>query len=105
VINHAVIVKDDFIVSQEIEYIYEGQLTVQCNAILKAFLASRQSEVEGGILFVTGCPGLTSVSLIIAAKLSKVVYNREPADSDEMCAIELLRERGIETVCNPSIIL
>ena len=104
-INQAVIVKDDFIVRQEMEFIYEGQLTVKCDAILKAFLASRQSDIEGGVLYVIGCPGLVAVSLVIAAKLVKVVYSREPENSDEMCAIELLKERGIETVHNPSIIL
>lgn len=104
-INKAVIVKDDFIVSQEMEYIYDGELTVNCNAILKAFLASRQSEVEGGTLFASGCPGLVSVGMIIAANLKKVIYGREPTNSDEMCSIELLREKGIETIFNPNIIL
>lgn len=101
----AVIVNDDFIVSQEIEYIYEGQITVNCNAILKAFMASRQSEVEGGTLYATGCPGLTDAGVIIVAKLKRVVYSRNPENSDEMCAIELLKEHGIETVYNHNIIL
>lgn len=104
-ITKAVIVNGDFIVSQEIEYIYEGQITVNCNAILMAFMASRKSEIEGGILYATGCPGLTSTGMIIAAELKKVVYNREPENSDEMCAIELLKEHGIETIYNPNIIL
>lgn len=104
-ITKAVIVNNNFIVSQEIEYIYEGQITVNCDAILKAFMASRQSEVEGGVLYATGCPGLVAVGMIVAAKLTKVVYNREPIDSDELCAIELLKENGIITVCNPNIIL
>lgn len=104
-ITKAVIVKDDFIVSQEIEYIYQGEITVNCDAILKAFMASRASEIEDGILYATGCPGFTAVGMIIAAKLSKVIYNREPIDSDEMCAIQLLKENGIITVYNPNIIL
>lgn len=104
-ITKAVIVNGDFIVSQEIEYIYEGQITVNCDAILKAFMASRSSEIEGGILYATGCPGLTASGMIITAKLTKVVYNRMAITSDEMCAIELLKENNIEVVYNPDIIL
>ena len=104
-ITKAVIVNDNFIVSQEIEYIYQGQIKVNCDAILKAFMASRSSEVEGGILYVTGCPDLADSGMIIAAKLSKVIYNRTAITSDEMCALELLKEHNIEVIYNPNIIL
>ena len=104
-LTKAVIVNNDFIVYQEIEYIYEGQITVNCDAILKAFMASRASEIEGGVLYATGCPGLTAAGMIIAAKLVKVVYNREPISSDELCALELLKENNIMVICNPNIIL
>ena len=56
-------------------------------------------------MYTTGCPSLVEVAMIIAAKLRKVVYSRDPIDSDEMCAIELLKENYIEAVCNPNIIL
>lgn len=104
-ITKAVIVKGDFIVAQEIEYIYEGQITVNCDAILKVFMASRSSEIEGGILYATGCPDLTASGMIIAAKLAKVVYNHMAITSDEMCAIELLKQNNIEVIYNPDIIL
>lgn len=104
-ITKAAIVNDDFIVIKEMEHIYEGQIIVNCNAISMAFMAARPEEVEGGILYATGCPELTVAGMIIAAKLSKVVYNREPLDSDELCAIELLKENGIITIYNPNIIL
>lgn len=72
---------------------------------MKAFMESRPSEIAGGTLFATGCPGLNEASMIIAATLNKVVFTREPANSDEMCALELLKERNIEIVLNPNIIL
>lgn len=104
-IQKAAIANDDFIVSKEIEHIYNGEITVDCNAILQTFLASKQSEIEGGILYSDGCPGLTEAGIIVVAKLKKVVYNQEPNNSDEMCAIELLKEKGITTIYNPNIIL
>ena len=104
-INRAIIVNGDYIVSQKIEHIYEGDIVVDCNAILKTFLASPVEEIEGGKLYATGCIGLTEASMIIAAKLKKAVFSRSPETSDEMCAIELLKEQGIETVINPNIIL
>ena len=104
-ITQAVIVRDDFIVSQNLERIYEGDITVDCNAILMAFMASRLKDIEGGVLYATGCVGLTEASLIIPAKLTKVVFSREPVLSDELCAIELLKEHGITVSFNPNIIL
>ena len=104
-ITKAVIVKDDFIVSQEIKHVYHGDITVDCNAIMMAFLASRKSEVSKGTLFANGCASLTEASLIISAELVKAVFSREPETSDEMCAIELLKESNVTVVINPSIIL
>lgn len=105
-INHAVIVNGDFIVWQKIDHIYnDGEITVDCDAIMKTFMASKQKDIEGGILYTNGCPDLINASMIIAAKLKKVVFNREPINSDEMCALELIKENGITVVCNPNIIL
>ena len=104
-INQAIIVKDDFVVCQDTEHIYEGDFTVNCNAIMKVFMASRPDEIVGGTLFASGCAGLTEASLIISANLSKAVFSREPLDSDELCAIELLKERDVSVTFNPNIII
>lgn len=104
-INQAIIVNNDFVVCQDTEHIYEGDFVVNCNAIMKVFMASRPEEVEGGTLFASGCASLPEASLIIAANLTKVVFNREPLDSDELCAIELLKEKNISVVVNPNIII
>ena len=101
----AAIVKDDFIVVQELEPIYSGDITVNCNAISKVFIASTPEAIEGGTLYMTDCPTLMAASMIIAAKLERVVHMNEPLTSDEMCAIELLKENGITVNCNPNIIL
>lgn len=104
-ITKAAIVNKDCIVSKEIEYIYDNQISVNCNAILMSLMASSPESIEGGVMYTTGCPGLVEVSMIIAAKLTKVVYSREPLDSDELCAIQLLLDNNIEAVYNPNIIL
>lgn len=104
-ITKAVIVNKDYIVSKEIEYIYDNQISVNCNAILMSLMAGSSESIEGGVMYTTGCPSLVEVSMIIAAKLVKVVYSREPLDSDEMCAIQLLLDNNIEAVYNPNIIL
>jgi deoxycytidylate deaminase len=104
-ITKAAIVNNDYIVSKEIEYIYDNQISVNCNAILMSLMAGSPDEVAGGTMYTTGCPSLVEVGMIIAAKLNKVVYSRDPIDSDEMCAIQLLKDNNIEAVCNPNIIL
>lgn len=72
---------------------------------MKVFMVSRPEEVEGGTLFASGCASLTEASLVISANLTKVVFSREPIDSEELCAIELLKERNITVVFNPNIII
>ena len=105
-VKRAIIIKDDFIVHQEMEYIYNSEdITVNCNAILMAFMASRREEIEGGVLYTSGCPGMLAAGMIVTAKLKKVVFDREPLSSDEMCALELLKENNIETIYNPNIIM
>ena len=63
------------------------------------------SEVEGGTLYVDGCPSINEASMIIVAKLKKIVITRNANDSDEMCALELLKERNVEVVINPDNLL
>ena len=41
--NRAIIVNGDFIVSEKHESIYEGDIVVDCNAIMKTFMTSRMS--------------------------------------------------------------
>lgn len=72
---------------------------------MKVFMASRPEEVEGGVLFASGCAGLNEASLIISANLAKVIFSREPLNSEELCAMELLKERDIAVVFNPNIII
>lgn len=104
-ITKTTIVNNDYIVSKEIEYIYNNQISVNCNAILMSLMASSLDKVAGGTMYTTGCPSLVEAGMIIAAKLNKVVYSRDPINSDEMCAIQLLKCNNIEAVCNPNIIL
>ena len=100
VLQHAILVKDDYVVCQQLERIYDGDFSANCNAIMKVFITTKQEEIEGGILFVDGCPGISEAAMIISAKLSKVVINRDPVDSDELCAKALLEEKGVLVVLN-----
>lgn len=104
-LNHAILVNDDFIVNSRSINIYEGDLSVDCNAIMMVFIKAKQSEIENGTLFASGCIGLNEAAMIIAAKLAKVVLTREPTTSDEMCAVEILRENNIQVIYNPDILL
>ena len=104
-LNQAVLVNGDFIVNSHSKQIYDGELNFGCNAIVMVFLKARQSEVEGGTLYIDGCPSINEASMIIVAKLKKIVITRDAHDSDEMCALELLKERNIEVVINPDNLL
>lgn len=104
-LNQAVLVNGNFIVNSHSKEIYEGDLSFGCNAITMIFIKARQSEVEGGTLYVDGCPSINEASMIIVAKLRKIVITRDANDSDEMCALELLKERNIEVVINPDNLL
>lgn len=104
-ITKAIITNNDFIISQTVNPIYEGDITVNCNAILMAFMNGSIEDITGGTLYATGCVGPTEVSMIITADIKKVVLSREPQDSEELCAIELLKEHSIEVVFNSNIIM
>lgn len=104
-LSQAVLVNGDFIVCSHSKKVYEGDLNFNCNAIVMIFIKARQSEVEGGTLYVDGCPGINEASMIVVAKLKKIIITRDAADSDEMCALELLKERNVEVVINPDNLL
>lgn len=104
-LNKAVMVNNNFIVSVEEKEIYNSDVNVTCNAIEMLFVKSKQSEMSGGTLFIAGCPNLNEAGLIVAANFSKIIVNREPTMSDELMARELLLQKNIEFVVNPNIIL
>lgn len=104
-LNKAVMVNENFIVSVEEKEIYNNDINVTCNAIDMLFVKSKQSEMGGGTLFLVGCPNLNEAGLMIAARFSKIVVNREPTMSDELMARELLLQNKIEYIINPDIIL
>lgn len=102
----AVIVSGDFIVCATKEVLYKStDITLGCSAITKLFIKSRQQEVKGGTLYCTQCPTLQETAIIISSKLKKVIVQQEPKDSDELCALEALKNAHIEVIINPKIIL
>lgn len=105
-LTSAVIVRGDFIVCATKEVLYEStDITLDCSAITKLFIKSRQQEVKGGTLYCAEFPTLQEAAIIISSKLKKVIAQQDPKDSDELCALEALKEAHIETIVNPKIIL
>lgn len=104
-LNSAVLVNGNFIVCSKSLNLYEGEIPINCNAIMMIFVKSKESEMAGGTLYVDGCPGYNEVSMIIAAGISKVVVQRDPITSEELCALEALKEKGITVEINSTIIL
>ena len=104
-LQHAVLVKDDFILSSRSISLYEGDINVDCNAIMMIFVKMKQEEIKDSVIYTEGCPGLSEIPMLIMAEIKKLVISREPITSDEMCAIELLREHNIPVTINPNISL
>lgn len=104
-LDKAVMVNGNFIVSTSEQEIYKHDINVTCNAISMLYIKSKQSEMQGGTLFTKGCPALHEAGLLIATGLRAIVVNRDPENSDELAARELLLQNKIEYVINPDIIL
>lgn len=104
-IQHAIMANKDFVVRTEAEVLYDADLQIRSNAVFMLFVLSKGSEMEGGTLYMDGCPSKSEVELIVPAKIAKVVFTREPETSDEMCALQFLQQEGISTVLNDEIIL
>ena len=103
--DKAVMVNENFLVSTSEKEVYNHDINVTCNAISMLYIKSKKSEMEGGTLFTMGCPALHEAGLLIVTGLKKVVTNREPETSDELAARELLLQNKIEYIINPDIIL
>lgn len=104
-LNSAVLVNDDFIVCSHSKHIYEGDLSLECNAVMMLFVKMKKTEMQGGTLYADGCVGLNEAAMIVAAKINKVILTRMPVMSDEMCAIEILKENNISVIYNSNNIL
>lgn len=103
-LNHAVLVNGDSVVCSRSFDIYEGtDIRLGCNAVLMMVIKAQHDEMDGGTLYLNGCPGPNEASVIIAAKIKKVIMSRHPEDSDELCAVQALEEQGITVVLNPEI--
>ena len=86
--------------------LYQGtDITVECSAITRLFIKAREDEVEGGTLYTYGFPDLQEAAMIISSKLTKIVASQEPLTSDELCALEILKESNLSFIINPKIIL
>ena len=104
-LDKAVMVNGDCIVCAREKEIYNNDINVTCNALSMLFIKSNLTEMNGGTIFLAGCPDLDEAGVIIAAKFAKIVVNREPTMSDELAARELLLQNNIDFIVKPEIIL
>lgn len=74
-------------------------------AALVAFVLTRKKDIKGGTMFLDAAPSLEGAKAMCEAELAKVVYATEAQTMDEITAIQLLEQHGIETYYNPNIVL
>ena len=75
------------------------------SAALVAFVLTRKKDIKGGTMFLDDAPSFEGAKAIIEAELKKVVYAKQALTTDQISAIQLLEQFGIETYYNPGIML
>lgn len=101
--QQAILVKGDFILSTRAINLYKKDIIIDCNAIMMIFVKMKQEEIKDSVIYVNGCPSLNDVSMLFMAKIKKLVLKQAPINSDEMCAVEFLRQNGIPVIIKPDI--
>lgn len=56
-------------------------------------------------MFLDDAPSFEGAKAIVEAELKKIVYAKQALTADQISAIQLLEQFGIETYYNPGIIL
>lgn len=101
----ALIVKDDYVVfSNSVPMIYEDS-SFTMDAILMNFIQAQKSDIIYGSLFCNEAPSFIVAQAIVAAELSKVVYQESELNDDQKKAIDLMEQYSIVVVNNSNIIL
>lgn len=101
----AVIVKDDYIVFSDSIPIFHSDETMIMDAILMAFIKTQKVDIIHGWVFCNEAPSMTTAQAIIAAELSKVIYQNEELNEEQRAAIDLMEQYNIVVIHNPNILL
>lgn len=102
-VNRAVIVKDDYIVYGSSNKLIPNDETFTYPAFLAAFVRARKRDIIGGVMFLDDAPTLIGAQSAADAELSKVVYAKAASTPEQIAALQLLEQLGIETKYNPDI--
>lgn len=104
-VNRAVIVNDNYICSASSRQLVPGYPGPGYPATMSAFVLSRRSDIVGGTMYLDEVPSSVGAMSILDAGLTKVVYAKPAESEDQVAAIQILEQGGVETRYNPDIIL
>lgn len=102
-VNRAVIVKDEYIVYASSNKLVPDNDEFTYSAALAAFVRARKQDIIHGVMFTDDAISLNGAQAVADAELSKVVYAKPAQTLDQVAALQLLEQLGIETKYNPNI--
>lgn len=102
-VNRAVIVKDEYIVYANSNKLVPDNDDFTYPAALAALVRARKQDIIHGIMFVDDAISLNGAQAVADAELSKVVYAKPAQTMDQVAALQLMEQLGIETKYNPNI--
>ena len=102
-VNRAVIVKDAYIVYASSNKLVPDNDDFTYPAALAALVRARKQDIIHGVMFVDDAISLNGAQAVADAELSKVVYAKPAQTMDQVAALQLMEQLGIETKYNPNI--
>lgn len=103
--DRAIVVKDNFMAAaKRKKVISQDDMKLHCGAILVLIAKTKTKEICGGKLFCHGCPSREEAIALAISGIEQVIFTAEPSNPDETLAIQLLAERGLDTIYNPNLI-
>lgn len=102
-VNRAVIVKDEYIVYAGSNKLVPDNDDFTYPAALAALVRARKQDIIHGVMFVDDAISLNGAQAVADAELSKVVYAKPAQTMDQVAALQLMEQLGIETKYNPNI--
>lgn len=102
-VNRAVIVKDEYIVCASSNKLVPDNDDFTYPAALAALVRARKQDIIHGVMFVDDAISLNGAQAVADAELSKVIYAKPAQTMDQVAALQLMEQLGIETKYNPNI--
>ena len=102
-VNRAVIVKAEYIVYAISNKLVPDNDDFTYPAALAALVRARKQDIIHGVMFVDDAISLNGAQAVADAELSKVIYAKPAQTMDQVAALQLMEQLGIETKYNPNI--